>query len=249
MLKEILTLAALLVSMTAGAQRILADDIVQTGGIFADTDGKHINAHGGGILLYKGTYYWFGEHKSETTSSALVGITCYSSKDLKRWRNRGVALAVSDEKGSEIERGCIMERPKVIYNAKTHKFVMWFHLEPKGAGYEGARVGIAQADKVTGPYTFIRSTRCEVANWPVNVQPFHKEPVKERYLMDRANLAFGEHPDSVNTLGRDFAKGQHSRDQTLFVDDDGKAYHIRSSESNSVIQISLLTDDYLDFSG
>ena len=113
MLKEILTLAALLVSMTAGAQRILADDIVQTGDIFADTDGKHINAHGGGILLYKGTYYWFGEHKSETTSSALVGITCYSSKDLKRWRNRGVALAVSDEKGSEIERGCIMERPKI----------------------------------------------------------------------------------------------------------------------------------------
>ena len=221
------------------------------GAIWKDNNGKHINAHGGGILLHKGIYYWFGEHKTEgrAGNKAHVGVHCYSSRDLYNWKDEGIALKVSKDDSSDIADGCILERPKVIYNAKTHKFVMWFHLEPKGAGYEGARVGIAQADKVTGPYTFIRSTRCEVANWPVNVQPFHKEPVKERYLMDRANLAFGEHPDSVNTLGRDFAKGQHSRDQTLFVDDDGKAYHIRSSESNSVIQISLLTDDYLDFSG
>ena len=33
---------------------------------------------------------------------------------------------------SEITKGCILERPKVIYNTKTGKFVMWFHLELKG---------------------------------------------------------------------------------------------------------------------
>lgn len=36
---------------------------------------------------------------------------------------------------------------------------------------------------------------------------------------------------------------------TLFVDDDNKAYHICSSESNSVIHISELTDDYLGLTG
>lgn len=35
----------------------------------------------------------------------------------------------------------------------------------------------------------------------------------------------------------------------LFVDDDGKAYHIYSSEENSTLHIALLTDDYLDYSG
>jgi beta-xylosidase len=40
-----------------------------------------------------------------------------------------------------------------------------------------------------------------------------------------------------------------ARDMTLFVDDDGKAYHIYSSEENSTLHISLLTDDYLSPSG
>ena len=36
-----------------------------------------------------------------------------------------------------------------------------------------------------------------------------------------------------------------ARDQTLFVDDDGAAYHVYASEENSTLQISRLTDDYL----
>ena len=52
------------------------------GEIWKDNNGVHINAHGGGVINYKGTYYWFGEHKCDTTSSAMVGVTCYSSKNL-----------------------------------------------------------------------------------------------------------------------------------------------------------------------
>ena len=211
----------------------------------------HINAHGGGILWHKNTYYWFGEHKTEGNAGnvAQVGVHCYSSKDLYNWKDEGISLKVSDDASSDIAKGCILERPKVIYNRKNKKFVMWFHLEPKGKGYGGALVGIAQADKVTGPYTFIRSTRATPKCWPVNVLDLHKKPVLEAYKAERANLKDHEHPDSVNTLGRDFEKGQHSRDMALFVDDDGKAYHICSSESNSTIHIAELTDDYLDFTG
>ena len=35
----------------------------------------------------------------------------------------------------------------------------------------------------------------------------------------------------------------------LFVDDDGKAYHIYASEDNSTLHISELTDDYTACSG
>jgi len=222
------------------------------GEIWKDNNEIHINAHGAGILYEKGTYYLFGEHKTEGRggNSANVGVHCYSSKDLYNWKDEGIALQVLPEgSGSDIEKGCILERPKVIYNAKTGKYVMWFHLEPKGKSYTGAMTGIAQADKVTGPFTYIRMTRGNPKTWPVNVLDLHKEPLPEHLMKERDNLSAEEHPDSVNTLGRDFEKGQHSRDMTLFVDDDGKAYHIRSAESNSVIHISELTDDYLDYSG
>jgi hypothetical protein len=40
-----------------------------------------------------------------------------------------------------------------------------------------------------------------------------------------------------------------SRDQTLFLDDDGKAYHFSSTNMNSNINISLLSKDFLSVSG
>ena len=93
-------------------------------------------------MYHDGTYYWFGENKCDTTSSAMVGVMCYSSRNLTDWKNEGVALSVVDNDSSDIARGCILERPKVIYNAKTGKFVMWFHLELKGKGYAAARAGV-----------------------------------------------------------------------------------------------------------
>jgi hypothetical protein len=40
-----------------------------------------------------------------------------------------------------------------------------------------------------------------------------------------------------------------ARDMNLFVDEDGTAYHIYSSEENSTLHISRLTDDYLSYVG
>jgi len=48
---------------------------------------------------------------------------------------------------------------------------------------------------------------------------------------------------------RDFVGGQMARDMTLFVDDDGSAYHIYASEGNGTLHISKLADDYLSPAG
>jgi hypothetical protein len=130
------------------------------GALWPDNHGIHINAHGGGILVYGGRYYWFGERKTAGPegNTAMVGFSCYSSDNLYDWKNEGIILKFSEDSTSAIRKVYIME-------------------------------------------------------------------------------------------GRDFAKGQMARDMTLFVDDDGKAYHIYSSEENSTTQISLLTDDYLSFAG
>lgn len=38
-------------------------DKFRPGQLWKDDKGVHINAHGGGMLVHKKTYYWFGEHK------------------------------------------------------------------------------------------------------------------------------------------------------------------------------------------
>jgi beta-xylosidase len=229
-----------------------AEGTIKPGQLWPDTEGKHINAHGGGILIYKNKYYWFGEYKSDNTSNALVGVTCYSSSDLAHWRNEGVAMRVSTETGSEIEQGCIIERPKVIYNPKTGKFVMWFHLELKDRGYRAARAAVAVSDKVTGPYRFVRSQRVNAYQWPSN---FTEADMAALDTLNADNYKQWWTPQWRKAIAqglflkRDFSGGQMSRDMTLFVDDNGKAYHVFASEDNLTIQIAELNSDYTAHNG
>lgn len=222
------------------------------GKLWLDTDGRIINAHGGGILFHNGTYYWFGEHKGELSNNAFVGVTCYSSRDLYNWKFERIALPVSTQPDSPITKGCIIERPKVIYNKKTGTFVMYFHLELKGRGYEAAQVGIATSKTPAGPYTLVRNTRVNPGIWPANLP----SPLRKGNKADAATIAgtwwTPEWTKAVEDglfVRRDFKSGQMSRDMTLFVDDDGKAYHIYSSEENLTIQIAELSDDYQNYTG
>lgn len=221
------------------------------GELWKDNRGEHINAHGGGVLYNNGTYYWFGEHKSDNTSSALVGVTCYSSKNLEDWTYRGVALQVTDKKGHDLEKGCIIERPKVIYCKKTRQFVMWFHLELKGQGYRASRYAVAVSDHAMGPYRYLRSGRVNAGIYPIG---FNKADTallgeKAREKMEWWTPEWRTWIKRGMFLQRDMAGGQMSRDQTVYVDDDEKAYQIYSSEDNLTIQIAELTDDYTAHTG
>ncbi len=216
-----------------------------------DTDGNYINAHGGGILEYGDKYYWFGESKDMNTNAALEGVSCYSSTDLLNWKNEGTALSVEkNDKKSDIYAGCILERPKVIYNKKTKKFVMWFHLELYGRGYDAARSGLAIADKVTGPYKYIHSYRPNAGFWPLNFPDKYKKLTLTRNQVVRKDQAEWEKVIEEGLfVRRDFEGGQMARDMTVYVDDDEKAYHIFASEENETLNIAELTDDYQAHTG
>jgi len=212
------------------------------GQIWNDTVGKPINAHGGGILFHGGVYYWYGELKEGRTYLAKVnkawggtrviagGVSCYSSTNLYDWKNEGLALpSVADDPDHDLACENVIERPKVVYNAKTKKFVMWLHQD--SPNYAAARSGVAVSDAPTGPFKYLGSFRPNAGVWPINVTTYEKKP------------------DEENFLARDFRDGQMSRDMTLFVDDDGKAYQLYASEGNPTMQVSLLTDDYLQPAG
>jgi hypothetical protein len=123
-----------------------------------DANGVHINAHGGGVIFFGDRYYWFGEHKIPGRSEeqrAGGGVHGYSSADLINWKDEGLVLAVNQENPeSDIAAGCILERPKVVYNEKTKTFVMFFKLYDKAVGYKIAHLGVATATRPTGPYTY-----------------------------------------------------------------------------------------------
>lgn len=223
------------------------------GKIWPDNMGVHINAHGGGILIHKNTYYWFGEHKTEGQAGNLsnVGVHVYSSKNLFDWKDEGIALAMHDDTSSLLVKGSIVERPKVIYNEKTKTFVMWFHHELKGQGYKAALTGLAISKKITGPYRYIKSINPNAGKWPINFPEEFKIDDK-KISSEGVKIQTTEGQKIVREgifVRRDFAKGQMARDMTLYVDDDGKAYHIHSSENNQTLHFAELTDDYQDFTG
>lgn len=239
----------LVMAASAGARSL---ERITPGQEWPDRKGEHINAHGGGLLFHEGKYYWYGENRPARGFTTEVGVEVYSSSDLMNWEDEGVALAVSEEAGHDIERGCIMERPKVVRNPKTGKFVMLFHLELKGKGYAAARVGFAESDSPVGPFRFIRALRPNAGKWPTDFSRREIRKAKKLKEADYKEWWTPEWREAIREgllLARDVPGGQMSRDMTVYVDDDGKAYHIYSAEENLTLNLAELTDDYLDYTG
>ncbi len=101
--------------------------------IWPDADGNHIQAHGGGIIKIKKTYYWYGEQRGKGLDPKYRYVSCYSSKDLLNWKFRGNVVKMLPP--DSISDKWVLERPKVFYNAGTKRYVMYFHLDDRG--YKG----------------------------------------------------------------------------------------------------------------
>ncbi|MBQ4108091.1 MAG: hypothetical protein IJC80_01680, partial [Clostridia bacterium] len=100
-----------------------------------DTDGNIINASDGGIIYADGKYHWYGMAFRPLPMSSGpnggqmtdTGVVMYESRDLLNWKYEGVILEVSNDPQSELFAPLRFERPKIIYNDKTGKFVLWCH--------------------------------------------------------------------------------------------------------------------------
>lgn len=180
------------------------------GELWPDTDGNHIQAHGGGVLARGGIYYWYGEDR---TPGGRGAVACYSSTNLLDWKREGVALAREALPRVE-DRSTFVERPKVIFNPRTEKFVMWMHLEQRG--YRFARAGVAVGDRATGPFTFLKFLR----------------PVTNDFNFPE------DDSNRQKQLGGTF------RDMNLFVDDDGRAYVFYAAEDNFTMYVVRLNEEF-----
>ncbi len=121
------------------------------GDLWYDTSNNLIEAHGGGILKVGNTYYWYGEDRSN--GSPTQTVSCYSSTNLMNWKFETHSL--STQSSGDLAAGRIVERPKVIYNAATAKYVMYMHID--NSNYSEAKVGVATCATPNGQFTYLKS--------------------------------------------------------------------------------------------
>lgn len=140
-------------------QKKRRDKMFKNGTLWNDIDGNPIHAHGGWMLSYGGYFYWYGEDRREN-----YYVSCYRSKDLRNWEFRNhiltteskmepyrvrTKLQLISETGGKVN----LERPKVLYNKKMEKFVLWVHFE-NGKDYTDAAIGIAECDTPDGDFVY-----------------------------------------------------------------------------------------------
>ena len=130
-------------------------DTIKPTEVWPDDNGNHIEAHGGGIIKVAGTYYWFGEDRSKNNDPDMRYVSCYSSKDLIHWAFRNQVIKTKDP--DNLGKNFVLERPKVFYNKKYKKYVMYMHID--NSSYKVARVGVAVCDKPDGDYKYLKSFR------------------------------------------------------------------------------------------
>lgn len=159
----------LLSKLTRRTTEPVINKAIRPGKVWRDREGAPINAHGGGVLHHQGTYYWYGEYKKGATRLVpnqewecyrveAGGVSCYASEDLLNWIFCGLALpANTTDPTHDLHTSRVIERPKVIYNAPTNKFVMWLHVDADDYTY--ARAGVAVSDSPTGPFQYLGSCR------------------------------------------------------------------------------------------
>ena len=110
----------------------------------------------------------------------------------------------------------IFERPKVLHNEQTGKWVLWWHSDgqrtPGGSMYARSMAGVAVSDSPTGPF---------------KLTGVYRMPNRTNYQACISAAVPGQ-----------------ARDMTVFQDADGSAFIVYSSEENRSLYIARLDDSY-----
>lgn len=130
---------------------------IRPGKVWYDTNGNRIQAHGGSIMYLEGVYYWYGENKEKTTGDNGIwhwGVRCYTSHDLYNWEDKGLIIPPQTENPqSSLHPASMMDRPHIIYNKETGKFVCWLKIMHRNGPQTET---VLTADHILGPYEIVR---------------------------------------------------------------------------------------------
>lgn len=125
---------------------------IHPGQLWHDTEGKRIQAHGGSIYYENSTFYWYGEDKTYTDGKNGIwhnGVRAYTSKDLYNWEDQGTIIAPSEDIHSSLHPTAQMDRPHIVRNTATGKYVCWLKIMNRDGTQS---MTILTANAFLGPY-------------------------------------------------------------------------------------------------
>lgn len=162
---------------------------IKPGQVWLDTEGNRIQAHGGSILAIGDTFYWYGENKERTTGENEIwhwGVRCYSSKDFYNWKSEGIIIPPDlEDLCSPLHPSALMDRPHIVYNEKTEKYVAWLKIMGEPSGF-----AVLRADNILGPYETVcrRVNPCglQVGDFDIQTDPL----TKKAYLFSESPHTF-----------------------------------------------------------
>ena len=151
-MKKTFTLLLLLVTSVAA----MANDqwtTIQNGQLWLDDNGNSVQAHAPGFVRLGDTWYMVGEDRGNSWNP---DVNLYRSDDLVHWHfvkkmiQNGVTTA-------ELGQSRMIERPKLMHNTQTGRFVVWCHYESKD--YGASEAACFESETVDGTYHLVWSGR------------------------------------------------------------------------------------------
>lgn len=114
-----------------------------------DQNKNPVNAHGSCIVQENGTYYLFGEYKTDDVNK-YIGFSCYSTEDFMSWKFEGFALPPLKE--GILGENRIGERVKVVKRKNAEGYTMLMHTDDMK--YCDPCIGLATGTKLNEKFTF-----------------------------------------------------------------------------------------------
>ncbi|EGG12137.1 family 43 glycoside hydrolase [Melampsora larici-populina 98AG31] len=241
---------------------------IVSGAIWNDDAGKRIQAHGGCLLQLKDQWYWFGEDKEK--GHKFKG--CYRSDDLLTWTR--LPNVLTSTAGTPLNENMVVERPRVLFNQATNKFVMYFH-------YDLMLTIMSLTNTMSFSIGFKKWSICSQSRWILTsfrifdwkryklaqigvatsdkasfyplVHTHHHRVQRLIWHLGILLCNLDEVPskqiDSDWKFVRAFSPlNSQSRDLSLFQDDDGTGYVIFASDGNANLKLARLSEDYKGWS-
>lgn len=130
---------------------------IKNGNLWMTDDGKggttSVQAHAPGFVRVGDIWYMCGEDRSGWWNP---DVNLYSSVDLVHWKFEKKIIQ-NGVTTPELGHGRMIERPKLMYNAKTDKYVVWCHYE--AGNYGASEAACFECDKVNGDYKVVWTGR------------------------------------------------------------------------------------------
>ena len=213
---------------------------ITSGVIWKDDQGRPVELHGLGLLApplhplgTSGKYYFVGTSKKTQSSAWLSsGINLYSTFDLQHWHfeaqiftNESITTPIPTGEALQYR----MERPKLLYNALTKKYVLYFHLD--SSHFKMGMVAVATSNTIDGDYKFVRGYQPDgLVSFDMTMYQDHASGAA--YLIRSVHNSFV----GISQLAADFldttgiiSNGSKFEGQTMWKDSSGKGYYMLGS--------------------